>query len=463
VSFESDLVRALNRRIRNPPASHSGFYLGGCCPLAGGEEMPFFLPSSPSAHTFLLGRTGSGKTTCLTRIQLGHLQQAHGFFNKDLHGAATEVLLGWAEAARARSLLCEPFSREKVLGADALNVPPELAYSTVQEILGFLRHRWAASWGPRLEEYLSNTLLPCVETKLTLVETPTFLSRPDFRRSVLRHVTDRQVQEFWNERFARLSPSQNLAAIEPALNKIAVFSRDPILRHIFGQQQGALNFDQILAEGCNLFGNFSSGHLAGSNFLTGGLLIPAFKNAVYRRPVGAAPYSVFLDEFQELVADEFLDDYLRSFRKFNCSVFLATQHLDLAPALKAAIFGNCTRFICFATNASDAAFLGREFGGHDGSLVAELLPELKTGQAIVKIRGESARLLRVDPVPPPNPEMIARGRANFLRAGKSPAAIEVEIEARYRRVMRPERPAPAPRTRATKVLTEGNREGYEDF
>jgi hypothetical protein len=58
-----------------------------------------------------------------------------------------------------------------------------------------------------------------------------------------------------------------------------------------------------------------------------------------------------------------LDDFLRSFRKFNCSVYLATQHLDLAPELRATIFGNCSRFFAFASSATDAAFLGKEFGG----------------------------------------------------------------------------------------------------
>src|SRR5207253_1770004 len=100
-------------------------------------------------------------------------------------------------------------------------------------------------------------------------------------------------------------------------------------------------------------------------------------------------------EFQEMIALDALDDYLRSFRKFGCSVYLATQHLEFTPALRAAIFGNCARFFCFATSASDAVFLGREFGGADGRIAQEMLPDLRTGQAITKVRGEAARVLEV--------------------------------------------------------------------
>ena len=114
-------------------------------------------------------------------------------------------------------------------------------------------------------------------------------------------------------------------------------------------------------------------------------------------------------------------------------MYLATQHLDLPPALKAAVFSNCSRFVCFAASASDAAYLGREFGGAEGALVADLLPELPRGQAIVKIRGSSARLLRVEPVPKPSPDLISRGRLNAMHLGKLRADIDAEIERRRAR------------------------------
>jgi hypothetical protein len=244
-------------------------------------------------------------------------------------------------------------------------------------------------------------------------------------------VTD--VREFWALRFERLSPSQGSLVTETVLNKLSVF-HDPALRYVVGQEQSTLNLENALGQGQTVLANLSSGNLRGNNFLLAALLVAKLKAAVYRRHAGARPYSVFLDEFQEMVALDALDDYLRSFRKFGCSVYLATQHLQLAPELKAAIFGNCARFICFATSATDAALLGREFGGPEGNLAAELLPELPTGQAIVKVRGEPSQLLHALP---PNvkatPAKITSGRETCLRLGRTRRDIDAEIEQRKAR------------------------------
>ena len=129
-----------------------------------------------------------------------------------------------------------------------------------------------------------------------------------------------------------------------------------------------------------------------------------------------------------------LDDFLRSFRKFQCPVYLATQHLDLPPELRASIFANCSRFFAFAGSASDAALLGKEFGGTDGALVAARLPELRTGQAFVKVRGESVRLLHVSPVyKEPFSESANESYTGSEQVGRPREQIDKEIEQRLRR------------------------------
>ena len=122
-------------------------------------------------------------------------------------------------------------------------------------------------------------------------------------------------------------------------------------------------------------GNLSTGALRGNNFLLASLLVAAFKHAVYRRPPESLAYAVLLDEFQEMMALDALDDYLRSFRKSKVSVYLATQVLQLPPELKSSIFGNCSRFFAFATSAADAVAVAKEFGGQEAPLVeGRLIP-----------------------------------------------------------------------------------------
>ena len=432
MSLESMLVRILNRPARKHEEEVSGFSLGAEETLIGNTRRTCTLPFKPTQHTFVCGRTGSGKTTLLVRLMAEHLRTGVPFLFIDFHGHATETLLALRSRAKGNHdvVLFEPWS-DPVLGWNPLESSGQSSYQLIQELVGiFHRRLWPDAWGPRLEELLRMTLLALAETNLTILEATNFISKPAFRRAVLQNINLPEVREFWALRFERLSPSQRSLVSETVLNKLSVF-HDPAVKYVVGQVGNSLDFDRALRNGQTIIANLSAGSLRGNNYLLAALLVAKLKSAVYHRPPNADPYSIFLDEFQEMFALEALDDYLRGFRKFNCAVFLATQHLQLPPELKAAIFGNCARFFCFATSASDAALLSREFGGAENNLVADLLPELKTGQAIAKERGQPATLLRVtSPSVKATPRLIAQGRASCLELGMTRAKVEEEINKR---------------------------------
>lgn len=430
MDLEAILARALNRK-RRPSARPSGFHVGPAESLIGQNHTACALSVTPTQHTFISGRTGSGKTTLLLRLMAEHTRLGVPFAFIDFHGHATEDLLVaiGRDSTAPNCVLLEP-SMDPVVGWNPLDCRGGDAHACVQELLAVFRHRlWPDAWGPRLEELLRMALLACAEARLTLLEAQSFVSRPEFRREVLRRVKLPDVREFWTVRFERLSPSQRTLVSETVLNKLSVF-HDPSIRYVVGQERDTLNLDAALDEGRSIVANLS-GRLRGNSFLLAALLVAHFKSAVYRRPPTARPYAIFLDEFQEMVAVEALDDYLRSFRKFGVSVYLATQQLELPRELKAAIFGNCSRFLSFATSASDAAFLAKEFGGSDGAIAGELLPDLKRGEAIYKLRGKPAQLVRVLAPPATRDEGACRSaRAACLRLGLSRAEIDRQCDKR---------------------------------
>ncbi|MCI0422838.1 MAG: type IV secretion system DNA-binding domain-containing protein [Acidobacteria bacterium] len=455
MGIEEMLVRVLNRRRRNASES-SGLCLGEAENMIGGQRERMCLPVRPIQHAFVCGRTGSGKTTLLLRLIAEHVRVGAPFLFIDFHGPATELLLAMiGDCAESRQfVLLEPWS-DPVVSWNPLETNGESPYATVQELIAIFRHRlWPDAWGPRLEELLRMTLLALAEAQLTLLEASNFLSRPEFRRAVLTRVTIPEVREFWALRFERLSPSQRSLVSETVLNKLSVF-HDPALKYIIGQQCSSLDLDRALGAGQSVIANLSAGRLRGHNFLLAALLVAKLKAAVYRRVPEAKPYAIFLDEFQEMFALDALDDYLRSFRKFGCSVYLATQHLQLPPEMKAAIFGNCARFFCFATSATDAVFLGREFGPPEGDLVTALLPELGTGQALVKFRGKPTQLLQV--LPPSvktTDERVAAGRRKCLQLGRRREDIDHEIRRRFAGFLpeggrKPRQASPSPKGQAT--------------
>ena len=467
MSLENILVDILNQSRWKRAERVEGLCLGKAEALVGKVQKQGYLRCKPHQHTFVCGRTGTGKTTLLLQLMAEHTRIGVPFLFVDFHGHATEHLLALLTAARqVRDVVLFETWSDPVVGWNPLGTSAESPYTVVQELVGiFHRRLWPDAWGPRLEELLRMTLLALAETQLTLLEATSFISRPEFRRAVLQRVSLPEVREFWTLRFERLSPSQRSLVSETVLNKLSVF-HDPTLRYVVGQAHSTLDFDRALANGQTIIANLSAGNLRGNNYLLAALLVAKLKAAIYHRPPDARSYSVFLDEFQEMVALDALDDYLRSFRKFGCSVSLATQHLQLPPELKAAIFGNCARFFCFAVSASDAAILGREFGGVESSLVEDLLPDLPTGQAIMKVRGEPACLLRVtSPSVRATLDLAAEGRAMCLQLGKKRAAIDEDIKQRLARFGSADS---KPRTKREETPSNGDSnngiaEGYEGF
>jgi type IV secretory pathway TraG/TraD family ATPase VirD4 len=471
MNLESIFVRMLNRlsnrRSKNSDRTVPGFSLGQEETLIGHVRKTCTIPFKPIQHTFISGRTGSGKTTLLQRIMAEHLLAGTPFLFIDFHGHATESLLAFIGSRKtAREVvLFDPWS-DPVVGWNPLVANGRSAYPSVQELVGiFHRRLWPDAWGPRLEELLRMTLLALAEAKLTLLEATDFISKPTFRRAVLAKISLHEVREFWTLRFERLSPSQRSLVSETVLNKLSVF-QDPAVKHVVGQSESTFDFCNALQSGQTIIANLSGNGLPGNNFLLAALLVAKLKSAVYHRPPDAGQYAIFLDEFQEMLALDALDDYLRSFRKFNCSVFLATQQLHLAPELKAAIFGNCARFFCFATSATDAAFLGREFGGLETEMVTALLPDLPVGHAIAKFRGQPVSLLRVKSLSmKATPQLVERGRSRCLTLGRTHSEVEQELKERMARFSRADSVARVPAQGAANAPVDeaGLPEGYGEL
>jgi Cdc6-like AAA superfamily ATPase len=103
MSLESLLVHALNSARKSSPPLPAGLHLGAAQSLIGNERGPFSLPCTPPQHTFISGRTGSGKTTALLKIMSELHRKQIPFFFIDLHGQATGELLALLAAREGQA------------------------------------------------------------------------------------------------------------------------------------------------------------------------------------------------------------------------------------------------------------------------------------------------------------------------------------------------------------------------
>ncbi|MCZ7682448.1 MAG: type IV secretory system conjugative DNA transfer family protein [Sandaracinaceae bacterium] len=233
--------------------------------------------------------------------------------------------------------------------------------------LSVLRKTFDASWGPRTEHVVRNSLLALLDTpRSTLRGVLRLVGDERFRETTLRHVRDPLVRTFWEQEFAALPPAFRAEVIAPVQNKVGALLSNPIIRAHVDQPKAMLSFRDLMDRERLVVANLSKGRIGedASGFL-GSLILGAFQVAAYSRatvpPGQRAPFTLYVDEFPRFVTPSFAE-LLAESRKFGMGLVLANQNLaQLDPSLRGALLGNAGTLIVFRLSADDALELDPEF------------------------------------------------------------------------------------------------------
>jgi hypothetical protein len=137
-----------------------------------GEPTPFGIsPADRRQHIYIIGKTGSDKTTLLRNLIVQHIAASHGVGLIDPHGDLADDLLEHLPPSRADHLVYfNPGDLHFPVGLNLFaNVAPDDRHLVASGIVGAFKSIWRDSWGQRLEYILSNAvaaLLECQNTTL---------------------------------------------------------------------------------------------------------------------------------------------------------------------------------------------------------------------------------------------------------------------------------------------------------
>ncbi len=326
-------------------------------------------------HVYVIGQTGSGKTTFLKACILQDILAGRGIALIDPHGDLAEEIIDSIPRRRTRDVLYfNPSDVDYPIGFNPLgHVPTEMRAVAVSNIVTALRSIWRDSWGPRMEHILANTLAALIDAPQgkpqTLMSIPRMLTDPKFRKSVLKHVRDPVVLEFWQVEFAGYDPRFRNEVIAPVLNKVGAFMRSPIMRNILGQTKKSFDLRFMMDNRKILVMNLSKGQLGEDMAnLLGSLLTTSIYQAAMGRATMAEEaredFHLYIDEFQNFTTDAF-DAIVSEARKYRLSLTVAHQYLDQLPVgIKQAILGNVGTMMLFALSGKDAEELAVEMHPH---------------------------------------------------------------------------------------------------
>jgi hypothetical protein len=336
-----------------------------------GAESAFGLTADDRRqHLYVIGKSGTGKTTLLRNLILQDIEAGRGVAVIDPHGDLADDVLEHIPPHRIEDVAYfDPADMEHPIGFNLLaSVPPDDRHLVASGIVDVFRSIWPDFWGPRLEYILYATvaaLLDCENVSLLGIQR--MLSDARYRAWVVRQVKDPMVRSFWENEFASYDKRFLHEAIAPIQNKVGQLLMSPHSRNILGQVRSRIDARFMMDRGRIFIANLSKGKLGEDKAkLLGALLVTQFRLAAMSRANvpehGRRDFYLYVDEFQSFASDSFAS-ILSEARKYRLCLTLAHQYLDqVRPSIGQAVFGNVGSLVAFRVGHADAKVLEQAFG-----------------------------------------------------------------------------------------------------
>jgi len=319
------------------------------------------------AHMYVVGKTGTGKSTLLKTLVCQDLVRGDGCALFDPHGDLFRQISTQIPERRRADVICfDTTAPDLELGFNPLvRVPIARRTLAASAFLDVFHSQWEDSWGPRLEHILRNSILTLLDQpSSTLADLLPLLTNKEFRRALLVNVENSEVRRFWFEEYEHYPYNLRAQAIAPVQNKVGAFLTNPILNRVLTHEQ-PIDLRKIMDERKVLLVNLGKGYIGGDGAaLLGALLVASIGWTAFGRadhPESRRPdFFVYLDEFHNFTTLT-LSAMLSELRKYGVGFVLAHQYLgQLDREIQDAIFGNVGTIIAFRVGFRDAEVLVKE-------------------------------------------------------------------------------------------------------
>jgi hypothetical protein len=355
-----------------------------CTPIAitsGGQPVAFSREER-ERHLYIVGKSGSGKSTFLYNLALGDILAGEGVAVIDPHGDLALDILDAIPRSRINHVCyLDVTDAERPVGFNpATRIAPERRALAAAGIVSAFKHLWTDSWGPRLEHFLFHGVMALISRQhTTLIDLPRIYSDDDFRLRMLRSVADPETLRFWHQEYPSYTKTLRSDAVAPILNKAGQFTASPQLRLMLGQVAPRLDLKFTMDRRRILIANLAKGAIGeqASNLL-GSLLVSHLQLIAMERGMlpqaERVPFFVHVDEFQSFSSDTFAS-LLSEARKFATHFALANQYTDQLPnAVRSAVIGNAGTLVVFRVGSRDAELLAPEFRPMESGALADQEP-----------------------------------------------------------------------------------------
>lgn len=324
-------------------------------------------------HTYMIGKTGTGKSTLYQNMALQDIIAGRGICFVDPHGEAIDFIIKRIPKNRLDDVvLFDPSETNAPIGLNLLEWKEEsekdfLVSEAIQIFYKIFDPQGSGVIGPQFEHWMRNAALTVMADPEggSLVEIPRLFVDKSFEGYKRKFVKDPVVQDFWEKQMAKTAEFHRSEMLNYFSSKFGRFMTNNLMKNIIGQKKSAFNLSEVLNGEKILLINLSKGKIGELNAQMLGLILMTKLQAeiLHRAKVdekARLPFYLYVDEFQNLLTDAFIS-MLSESRKYGLAVHLTNQYIAQLPAnMRNAILGNIGTLITFQIGASDANFLSSE-------------------------------------------------------------------------------------------------------
>lgn len=315
-------------------------------------------------HSYIIGKTGTGKTTLLKTMLMQDIEQGRGLCLLDPHGDLVQSVFESIPEHRKKDVVYMDITDPKQPWAynPLKKVPYESRSLVASSIIEVFKKLWVTAWGVKLEHILRFTLLALLDQPSAKVsDINKMLYDKAFRKKAIEHVVNPDVQDFWKKEFPRYMYNDVL----PVLNKIGSLLAYPAIKRVLVENTQELSFRRIMDERKILLVNLSKGAVGEDVAqILGSLLLTSISSAAFSRvnvsEENRVPFFVYLDEFQNFSTLSIVN-MLSELRKYKVGMCLAHQYMQqLEREILDAVLGNVGTHISFRIDTMDANIMAQK-------------------------------------------------------------------------------------------------------
>ena len=373
-TVETHHIEELNAKSAPAPNEipSEGLYLGKS--FYRGEERSVHMSlEDRRRHSYIVGKTGTGKSEYLKELILQDIEAGHGVCAIDPHGDFVEDILELMPPERAEDVIYfNPSDLERPMGMNIMEAETEdqmhfVAGSVINLMYKLYDPHRTGIIGPRFEHAIRNAMLTIMSRPgATFVELVRVMTDAKLVEEYLPYVKDPMVKRYWTDQIAQTSDFHKSEVLDYIVSKFGRFVTNKTMRNIIGQPKSAFDFREAMDNKKIILCNLSKGILGeeDAKFL-GLILVPKVLTAAMSRQNTAMEnrpdFFLYVDEFQNFATEDFAV-ILSEARKYRLSLTVANQYISqIDEEVKNAVFGNVGTMVSFRIGVTDANFLQHEF------------------------------------------------------------------------------------------------------